>query len=96
MFFQQQFSGFKVKVLNTAVQASGSFTCGGYVIYFRFCLSKKCNISQILEVFAGNLKNDVFIKNFIYSITGTKGKCFDMFCNKIMFDEKCPTNCDCK
>ena len=50
----------------------------------------------MLEVFSANLKkNDMIIKNFIYTITGTKDKCFDMFCNRIMFNDMCPNFCDC-
>ena len=55
-FFHQQFSGCMINVLKNPLQASGSFTCGGYVIYFGFFLSKKYNISQMLEIFSGNLK----------------------------------------
>ena len=51
----------------------------------------------MLGVFSDNLKeNDEYVKNFVYSITGTKNKCYDKFCNKIMFNEQCPSTCLCK
>lgn len=89
-------SGNKMVVFHEALQASDSYTCGGYVIYFCHMISLNKSLYELRGKFTKDKNsNDKFVRRFIMRLTGTSLECNREFCPAYMFMTDCSKYCAC-
>ena len=95
--FCKLFQGAIVFPVKKSIQEKGSFVCGGYSLYFAECIFKNMSISETMSIFSQKkpFENDVFIKNFVYSLIGSDKICKPQFCYRYMFNSDCNESCPC-
>ena len=88
--------GDKRVVFENPLQASNSYVCGAYVIYFSYMMCLNKSVYKIRQKFGKDkTSNDKFVRRFIMKMTGTGIECNKEFCPAYMFMSDCSKYCSC-
>ena len=94
--FFSYYPGEKTIVFNSPVQAEDSLACGAYAIFISYMSSLGHSVFNIKKNFTSDRKkNDRFVTNFVFKITGTVKSCNKKFCSSYMFGLDCRSFCAC-